>query len=344
MTEITDSKGRRERWGRLAVVLVITGGFGLVGLVFSTHVLGSYGYMLFMGLPVVIGFIAVGFWGQDKQLHQTLLFTSGVVMVPWMLALLSGLEGVICLVMAAPLWIPAGMVGGFFAWWVFHQPVGETHRKTLILLAGVLTPLLMGAEQMLKRQPPLWVVHSSIEIDASPQQVWDQTIRFDDMAEPVDSIFKAGVAYPIRAELDGEGVGAERRCVFNTGDFVEPITVWDPPRVLAFSVTHVPTPMRELTFYDKVDAPHLEGYFRSERGRFDLVEQPEGRTRLEGRTWYRHELWPAWYWRLWSDAIIHRIHMRVLKHIKSQAERANPSSHPISTMNGSMPWPRNQQR
>jgi hypothetical protein len=35
----------------------------------------------------------------------------------------------------------------------------------------------------------------------------------------------------------------------------------------------------------------------------------------------QHHLWPAAYWRLWSNAIIHRIHQRVLKHIKRSAER-----------------------
>jgi hypothetical protein len=29
----------------------------------------------------------------------------------------------------------------------------------------------------------------------------------------------------------------------------------------------------------------------------------------------------VWYWRLWSDAILHRIHGRVLRHIKAEAER-----------------------
>lgn len=29
---------------------------------------------------------------------------------------------------------------------------------------------------------------------------------------------------------------------------------------------------------------------------------------------------PATYWRLWSDAIVHRIHLRVLRHIKQLAE------------------------
>jgi hypothetical protein len=32
-------------------------------------------------------------------------------------------------------------------------------------------------------------------------------------------------------------------------------------------------------------------------------------------------MWPAGYWRLWSDAIIHRIHVRVLTHVKHLAER-----------------------
>jgi len=47
------------------------------------------------------------------------------------------------------------------------------------------------------------------------------------------------------------------------------------------------------------------------------------RTRLHGSTWYQHGLEPAGYWRWWSDAIIHRIHLRVLEHIKKRAELTN---------------------
>jgi hypothetical protein len=31
-------------------------------------------------------------------------------------------------------------------------------------------------------------------------------------------------------------------------------------------------------------------------------------------------MWPAGYWRRWSDAVVHRIHLRVLRHIKRLAE------------------------
>ena len=57
-----------------------------------------------------------------------------------------------------------------------------------------------------------------------------------------------------------------------------------------------------------------------EAGQFRLVRLPGGRTRLEGTTWYQHGLYPAGYWRLWSDWIIHRIHLRVLEHVKRLSE------------------------
>jgi hypothetical protein len=65
---------------------------------------------------------------------------------------------------------------------------------------------------------------------------------------------------------------------------------------------------------------HLHGYLISEHGQFRLKELPNHHTLLEGSTWYQHGLWPAEYWRWWSDAIIHRIHMRVLTHIRALAE------------------------
>jgi hypothetical protein len=46
------------------------------------------------------------------------------------------------------------------------------------------------------------------------------------------------------------------------------------------------------------------------------------RTLLEGTTWYTNAMWPAAYWSLWSNAMIHAIHGRVLDHIKDVAEAA----------------------
>jgi hypothetical protein len=110
--------------------------------------------------------------------------------------------------------------------------------------------------------------------------------------------------------------------VFSTGTFVEPITAWEPGRRLAFDVTEAPPPLRELTPFAGVAPPHLDGYLLSRRGEFRLVPLGDGRTRLEGSTWYELRLGPEAYWQVYSDWLIHRIHQRVLQHIRSEAEAA----------------------
>ena len=78
--------------------------------------------------------------------------------------------------------------------------------------------------------------------------------------------------------------------------------------------------MEELSPYEKVHAPHLDGYFRTTAGEFRLVAVGANRTRLEGSTWYRLDIHPNVYWKLFSDAILHKIHLRVLNHIKTISE------------------------
>jgi hypothetical protein len=232
--------------------------------------------------------------------------------------LLFAVEGVVCLFMAGPIAGLLVLLGGTVGWILQRRP-GAAPSPAMLLVVALVSPLLMAAEQASPPEPPLLAVTTSIEVDATPEVVWSHVIAFSEMAPPTELLFRLGIAYPIRASLDGEGPGAVRHCVFSTGAFVEPITVWDPPRRLAFGVTAQPAPLDEWTPWPNVRPAHLEGYLHSERGEFRLSALSGGRTRLEGTTWYRHALWPATYWRFWSDAIIHRIHARVLRHIRAQS-------------------------
>jgi len=60
---------------------------------------------------------------------------------------------------------------------------------------------------------------------------------------------------------------------------------------------------------------------RSLHGQFRLIALDDRHTLLEGTTWYQDYFWPQPYWSGWSDMIVHRIHMRVLEHVKQQAEQ-----------------------
>jgi hypothetical protein len=185
-------------------------------------------------------------------------------------------------------------------------------------------PAVVGAEHAMGPEPPVYEVKTAVVVDAPAERVWSLVIEFPELAQPTDPVFRSGIAYPLRARIEGRGVGAVRYCEFSTGAFVEPIEVWDEPRLLRFGVTSNPPPMREWNPLFDIHPPHLDGFLVSRRGQFHLMPLPGGKTRLEGTTWYSHGLWPANYWRLWSDAILHRIHSRVLGHVKVLAEGAGP--------------------
>jgi len=164
---------------------------------------------------------------------------------------------------------------------------------------------------------------TAVEIDAGPEVIWQHIVDFPDLQEPKQWYFRYGIACPKRARIDGKSVGATRYCEFTTGTFVEPITVWDAPHRLAFDVTDQPAPMFELSPYRHIHPPHLHGYLRSNHGEFLLKPLSNGRTLLEGRTWYVFQMYPQWYWTLWSDMLIHRIHSRVLMHVKHLSEQSD---------------------
>jgi hypothetical protein len=138
--------------------------------------------------------------------------------------------------------------------------------------------------------------------------------------QPQRWIFNLGITYPVRARIEGEGVGVIRYCEFSTDAFVEPITHWESPTRLSFDVTENPPTMQEWSPYRKIHAPHLNTTFFSRRGEFRLKALDGGKTLLEGSTWYVQKLAPLWYWHWWSDLVIHKIHQRVLKHIKNLSE------------------------
>jgi hypothetical protein len=190
-------------------------------------------------------------------------------------------------------------------------------------------PLLIGLEGVTPRRPPVTAVRTSVVVDAPPPVVWRHVISFPKLAPPREALFRAGVAYPIRARIVGHGVGAVRYCVFSTGAFVEPITVWDAPHVLRFDVTAQPRPMRELSPWGDIRPPHLDHFLVARRGEFRLEPLGDGRTLLEGTTWYSNRMWPTRYWQLWSDALIHRIHLRVLRHISRLSERDAAGGHTL---------------
>jgi len=309
--------------GSAAFSFLLTVPIGVCAALLGTLYLVHYGWGLFVALPFTMGFMAAVVHGIRQPRSLSACIVVAIISVALLGGALLGLafEGIICLAMAIPLAVPLAVFGGICGY--LAQRRGDLrHSPALLCIAIVFTPGAQLIEHIIAPPPQTFVVRSAIDINAAPEKVWKQVIAFSEIPAPQEWIFRAGVAYPIRAEIIGSGVGAERHCVFSTGAFVEPIQVWDEPHLLKFSVSENPPPMQEWTPYAHIDPPHLHGFLISNGGQFLLTPLPNGGTRLEGTTWYRHGLWPANYWRLWSDQIIHRIHMRVLIHIRDEAQKS----------------------
>ena len=311
----------RPHEARLPSALLSIGGGMVIGLALpALSIFGfqRYGVMLFVATPFAVGAITAWIfnlrypasWSETAEVvTMTLVFICGTLV-------LVAVEGVLCVAMVLPLAVVAALMGGVVGRWIALRdtsPIGEG------LLALAILPIGVAIEPM-PAPVELREVMSVVEIDAPPSAVWRRVIEFPPLPAPTELPFRLGIAYPMHARIEGRGVGAIRHCTFSTGAFVEPITRWEDERVLAFDVTAQPAPLAEWSPYTRITPPHLEGYFRTRRGEFRLIELPGGRTRLEGRTWYELELHPAGYWMIWSDALIERIHRRVLLHIESLAE------------------------
>lgn len=305
----------------LAVLLTVV--FGAAATALGTEGLSRYGWSLFVALPFVLGLGSVLIYGYHRPRgYASCLAVSAISILLLGFGLLSvAIEGVICLAMAAPLALVISSIGASVGYVIQRRPEVMHPAPSMMLVLLLSVPGLMEAEHAAPPEPPVFAVRTSIEINAPPEEVWRQVVSFAEIPPPQDPLFRLGIAYPTRATIEGRGVGAVRHCVFSTGAFVEPIQVWDEPHRLRFSVAANPPPMQEWTPYQEIHPPHLQGFLVSRQGQFLLTPLPGNRTRLEGTTWYQHHLWPADYWQLWSDVIIHHIHLRVLRHIKREAEQ-----------------------
>ena len=279
----------------------------------------TYGMTMFFATPFVIGMAAalVANLVEPRERSAAMKVVIATVGAIAGGLLLLAIEGLVCMVMAAPIAVPLALLGGVLG----HSLAGSERSAASLGLMLLLIPAGHAIDRGVQTEPARLVV-SAIEVEAPPADVWRHVISFDEITAPLPWYFRTGLAYPVRARIDGAGVGAVRFCEFSTGAFEEPITAWHEPSLLAFDVTRQPAPLQEWSPYRNLYTPHLHGFFKTTKGEFRLVAIDGHRTRLEGRTWYSVRMQPQGYWTAISDAIVHRIHERVLSHIKSEVERA----------------------
>lgn len=292
---------------------------GVLAVYASTIGARTYGWTLFVVTPFLMGFISSLALAHQKPITLGDAFWVSLLSVILLggLLLLLAIEGAVCLVMALPIAVPLAITGGAAGYLSQRRLAARSPMMFLVLLG--IAPFGPTLERALQPPAELFTVTTSIDISAAPERVWRAVLQPAKLAPPSQVLFRAGIAYPLASHIEGSGLAATRYCDFSTGKLVEPVLIWKEGSRLRFTVVSNPLPMQEWTPYARIHPPHLEGFLASRQGEFRLEPLPNGGTRLFATTWYQHHMWPAAYWRAWSDYIIHRVHDMVLENVRQRA-------------------------
>ncbi len=314
--------------------------------VLAAVVLGAlYGFIMRVGMgmeqelmtlsfifvvPVGVGFLTV--WFSPERFRMSWWYAG---FMPWLTgllfmlgALLTNVEGLICVVFIFPVVGFMGSVGGLCAR-IFAGANAKTNdktsasRQTLILASFVIVPFLtMPLEDTLSGDNrTVKTVASEIRIHAPKAVVWQQIIRVPAIQphEQRGSFFYTiGFPKPVEATLSHEGIGGVRHASFERGVvFTEMITEWKDQETLSFTIKANTGAIPPTTFDEHVTIggqyfDMLTGTYRIEQQGDDVVLHLWSEQRLSTNF--------NVYAGLWTGAIMQDIQSNILIVIKRRCE------------------------
>ena len=242
-----------------------------------------------------------------------------VVVLGMLLAALTHLEAVFCLVVALPVLIPMTLLGSLIMKYFLDRGDGRLQVTCLVLLPYLLAPV----EEFWHRPPEIVTVENVVHVRATPEQVWQQIASVPAIprdALPSKVIYLLKFPRPIAATLEQTPTGLRRRATFERGVcFFENVTTWEPARKLAFSIRADPAFIPHTAF----DQHIIVGgrFFDVLDGAYEIEPLADGggcNLHLNSR----HRLGTVFnfYASLWSRWVMHEIQDSILSVIVRRAE------------------------
>ncbi len=334
-----DQDERRPRDWRSAAARIVAACAMAVGLGVGAYWLleivrprsGLLGLSFLFILPAVICALISYLWDiwGDRPLKSYLLIPLWV----WGIATVIGLfvlrEGVICILMLAPLWLVSGALGAA-ATYKFRRLIRDSRKYCMALMIAPL--LAMQLEPMIPVPETTMQVSRSIVVEASPEHIWPLLRGIPDV-RPGEGRWNVsqdliGVPRPLGARLIGEGIGAERLASWDRNiHFRERIVEWRLHRRIGWEFSF--DDISAWKFTDRHLTPD-SAYLRVTRGGYSLQPVDAGHTRvtLDTRYWMKTPV--NVYSALWGELILGDLENNLLALIKQRAERAVRIDRPSS--------------
>ena len=250
-----------------------------------------YGATIFVVVPFLAGLIAAMRAPTLRAALFAIVFGFGVCLGA---LLYSGLEGMVCVLMALPLVVGLAFLGALSG-----RSLGPRIKRKLAggqggkgsALALLLGLLLVGCSAILEggyeRDPSMHTVVTVRSFPVSEWEAWEALLSFQRITGEKPWLLRMGLPVPQYCTIEGTGVGATRTCHFDQGVIEERISVWRPPRQLVMEITNVTLPGRDwLKFID---------------ASYELTGNEMGETRVRRTTRIASVLRPRLYWQPLED-------------------------------------------
>jgi len=277
-------------------------------------------------MPVVIGFL-------DQSAPDPVLrfapwrraFFAPMLPVLFMLGLMAllSIEGVLCMVMALPIFLILAGIGGCLGLLSRRRHAGKARAGGITAMLA-LPYLLAPVEQRIMPPVELRRVENVLVIRAPPAVVWREikSVRAIDAGElPFHLAHLIGLPRPLEATLSRDGVGGIRHAKFERGlEFRETISDWQPERRLSFTIAAEPAPATALDEHVAVGG----AYFDVLDGSYELEPRADGSTLLKLTSHQRLSTHFNFYARLWTDFIMFDLQSAIMDVIRKRCEQSPP--------------------
>lgn len=317
----------KSKYPVLFVILIASLYALIVRLIFGAKFLGDFleimsvSFLVFVPFSISILTIVLS----PRQLSESYLFRIFGPCIPVIVFLILttflNIEGLICWIMAFPVFIIVAALSGLLTGFVVDSVRGRSVRLSvfvIILLPFLLSPL----EQQIKIEPQSYRVNTSIEINSTPEKIWSNVVRVREISESEDNgkLSKfMGFPRPIKAELDSLGIGGKRKAIFSGGlVFDEKVFYYDHQKKMSFSIKPVTEQIPASTLDEHVTVGGK--YFTVLDGTYELEKISENKYKLILYSHFQMNTTFNFYSGLWSKWIMEDIQDNILHIIKNRCE------------------------
>ena len=289
-------------------------------------IIPTYGLMtlsFMFVVPFIIGLITA-YYNKDVLRASRILGISmplfsilGVIFI----SVLFEWEGIICALMAVPIFAVMALIGGFIGVKVFYRKPNGLQISLILFIPFLIAPIegYFGLNEQIFREK------TSIEITASKEEIWKHITRVEEINERENriSLFQIlGFPKPIEATLDTVAVGGVRIARFDRGlFFTETVTEMIPYKTLAFTIDADPNAIPPQALDEHV----LVGgsYFDVLEGKYQIEELSDGHYNLHLSSEFQLSTNFNFYSGLWSKLLMRDIQNNILEIIKERTEKEN---------------------